>query len=283
MTDAWSLYDRMIAQVPEDALVRRVVMGAHHCLVEAECGTGVAALHRGGARLRMERGWAGRPLRELAAGAKSWDFEVASVGVAALNAWHNQRGRLGALGLVEDAESTDPFVFLAPVAARMAAEKSDGSRPRAVVVGHFPHLAAIAEHADVVVLERSARADTDLPDTACEYLLPGADLVVMTGMTLANKTMPRLLELSRGALTCVVGPSATICAPVQEAGADLIAGSVVADSELAREVVTCGAPLHGSGALEHVLVATPRGRAALASPGGGGDGAHAQAAGELLD
>lgn len=283
MTDAWTLYDRMIAQVPEDALVRRVVMGAHHCLVEAECGTGVAALHRGGARLRMERGWAGRPLRELAAGAKSWDFEVASVGVAALNAWHNQRGRLGALGLVEDAESTDPFVFLAPVAARMAAEKSDGSRPRAVVVGHFPHLAAIAEHADVVVLERSARADTDLPDTACEYLLPGADLVVMTGMTLANKTMPRLLELSRGALTCVVGPSATICAPVQEAGADLIAGSVVADSELAREVVTCGAPLHGSGALEHVLVATPRGRAALASPGGGGDGAHAQAAGELLD
>lgn len=283
MTDAWSLYDRMIAQVPEDALVRRVVMGAHHCLVEAECGTGVAALHRGGARLRMERGWAGRPLRELAAGAKSWDFEVASVGVAALNAWRNQRGRLGALGLVEDAESTDPFVFLAPAAARMAAEKSDGSRPRAVVVGHFPHLAAIAEHADVVVLERSARADTDLPDTACEYLLPGADLVVMTGMTLANKTMPRLLELSRGALTCVVGPSATICAPVLEAGADLVAGSVVADAELAREVVTCGAALHGSGALEHVLVATPRGRAALASPGGGGEGAHAQAAGELLD
>ena len=71
----------------------------------------------------------------------------------------------------------------------MAAEKDDGSRPRAVVVGHFPHLAAIAEYADVAVLERAARADMDLPDTACEYLLPDADLVVMTGMTLANKTM----------------------------------------------------------------------------------------------
>ncbi|WP_158094594.1 DUF364 domain-containing protein [Olsenella sp. An293] len=265
MTDAWSLYDRMISQVPEDALVRRVFMGAHHCLVEAECGAGVAALHRGGVRLRLERGWAGRPLRELAACAKSWDFEVASAGVAALNAWHNQPERLGALGLVADAGSTDPFVFLAPVAARIAAEKNDGSRPRAVVVGHFPHLAAIAEHADVAVLERSARADTDLPDTACEYLLPGADLVVMTGMTLANKTMPRLLALARDALTCVVGPSATICAAVQEAGADLVAGSVVADAALAREVVTCGVPLHGSGALEHVLVATPRGRAALFS------------------
>ena len=183
MTEAWSLYDRMIAQVPDDALVRQVVMGAHHCLVEAECGTGVAALHRGGARLRMERDWVGRPLRELTTCAKSWDFEVASVGVAALNAWHNQYERLVALGLVTDAESTDPFVFLAPVAARMAAEKNDGSRPRVVVIGHFPHLAAIAEQADVAVLERAARADADLPDTACEYLLPDADLIVMTGMT----------------------------------------------------------------------------------------------------
>ena len=152
MTDAWSLYDRMIAEVPEDVLVRHVVMGAHHCLVEAECGTGVAALHRGGARLRMECGWMGRSLRELAACAKSWDFEVASVGVAALNAWHNQHERLDALGLVTDAESTDPFVFLAPVAARMAAEKGDGSRPRAVVIGHFPHLAALARREGLVAL-----------------------------------------------------------------------------------------------------------------------------------
>ena len=267
MTDAWSLYDRMIAQIPEDALVRAVVMGAHHCLVEAECGAGVAALSRGGARLRMERGWVGRPLRELAARAKSWDFEVASAGVAALNAWHNQRERLDALGLVAGAPSTDPFVFLPAVAARLSAEKNDGSRPSVVVVGHFPHLAALAEHADVAVLERAARADTDLPDTACEYLLPGCDLAVVTGMALANKTMPRLLELARGALTTLVGPSATICSPLLAAGADLVAGSVVADAALAREVVTCGAPLHGSGALEHVLVATPRGRTALADAG----------------
>ena len=81
---------------------------------------------------------------------------------------------------------------------------------------------------------------------------------------LERTPMPRLLELSRDALACVVGPSATICAPLLDAGADLVAGSVVADAALAREVVTCGAPLHGSGALEHVLVATPRGRAVLA-------------------
>lgn len=282
MADAWSLYDRMIDEVPEDVLVREVVSGSHQCLVDAECGVGVAALHRGGTRLRMRGGWAGRPLRELAALARSWDFEVASVGVAALNAWHNQPGRVAALGRVDDVAGTDPFALMGSVAARMAAARGEaasggeargeavrgnGARPRAVVIGHFPRLGRLGEEAEVAVLERAARSDDDLPDTACEYLLPGCDVAVVTGMALENKTMPRLLELAGAPLCCVVGPTATMCRPLLEAGADLIAGSLVADPELARAVVVCGAPLHGSGALEHVLVAGERGRAAIAALG----------------
>lgn len=294
MADAWSLYDRMIDEVPEDVLVREVVSGSHQCLVDAECGVGVAALHRGGTRLRMRGGWAGRPLRELAVLARSWDFEVASVGVAALNAWHNQPGRVAALGRVDDVAGTDPFALMGSVAARMAAARGaaacgeaargdgtrgdgtrgdeacgNGARPRAVVIGHFPRLGRLGEEAEVAVLERAARSDDDLPDTACEYLLPGCDVAVVTGMALENKTMPRLLELAGAPLCCVVGPTSTMCRPLLEAGADLVAGSLVADPELARAVVGCGAPLHGSGALEHVLVAGERGRAAIAALGAG--------------
>ena len=300
MADAWSLYDRMIDEVPEDVLVREVVSGSHQCLVDAECGVGVAALHRGGTRLRMRGGWAGRPLRELAALARSWDFEVASVGMAALNAWHNQPGRVAALGRVDDVAGTDPFALMGSVAARMAAARGaaarvgetrgggargdgtrgdeacgNGARPRAVVIGHFPRLGRLGEEAEVAVLERAARSDDDLPDTACEYLLPGCDVAVVTGMALENKTMPRLLELAGAPLCCVVGPTSTMCRPLLEAGADLVAGSLVADPELAREVVGCGAPLHGSGALEHVLVAGERGRAAIAALGAGAGGAAA--------
>lgn len=309
MADAWSLYDRMIDEVPEDVLVREVVSGSHQCLVDAECGVGVAALHRGGTRLRMRGGWAGRPLRELAALARSWDFEVASVGVAALNAWHNQPGRVAALGRVDDVAGTDPFALMGSVAARMAAAsgeaasgeaasgvaacgdeargeavrgdgtcgdeargeaaRGEAARPRAVVIGHFPRLGRLGEEAEVAVLERAARSDDDLPDTACEYLLPGCDVAVVTGMALENKTMPRLLELAGAPLCCVVGPTSTMCRPLLEAGADLVAGSLVADPELARAVVGCGAPLHGSGALEHVLVTGERGRAAIAALGAG--------------
>lgn len=299
MADAWSLYDRMIDEVPEDVLVREVVSGSHQCLVDAECGVGVAALHRGGTRLRMRGGWAGRSLRELAALARSWDFEVASVGVAALNAWHNQPGRVEALGRMDDVAGTDPFALMGSVAARMAAvrgaaARGDGARgeaargeafrPCAVVIGHFPRLGRLGEEAEVAVLERAARSDDDLPDTACEYLLPGCDVAVVTGMALENKTMPRLLELAGAPLCCVVGPTSTMCRPLLEAGADLVAGSLVADPELAREVVGCGAPLHGSGALEHVLVAGERGRAAIAALGAGAGGAAAagEAAGPRL-
>ena len=144
-----------------------------------------------------------------------------------------------------------------------------GARPRAVVIGHFPRLGRLGEEAEVAVLERAARSDDDLPDTACEYLLPGCDVAVVTGMALENKTMPRLLELAGAPLCCVVGPTSTMCRPLLEAGADLVAGSLVADPELARAVVGCGAPLHGSGALEHVLVAGERGRAAIAALGAG--------------
>lgn len=302
MADAWSLYDRMIDEVPEDVLVREVVSGSHQCLVDAECGVGVAALHRGGTRLRMRGGWAGRPLRELAALARSWDFEVASVGVAALNAWHNQPGRVAALGRVDDVAGTDPFALMGSVAARMAAAsgvavrgdgtcgdeargeavRGEAARPRAVVIGHFPRLGRLGEEAEVAVLERAARSDDDLPDTACEYLLPGCDVAVVTGMALENKTMPRLLELAGAPLCCVVGPTSTMCRPLLEAGADLVAGSLVADPELARAVVGCGAPLHGSGALEHVLVAGERGRAAIAALGAGGAAAAGEAAGPGL-
>lgn len=264
MTDPWALYDQMIADIPEDVLVREVIVGAHHCLVDAECGSGVAALDRGGMRVRLGADWAGRPLRELASCVRSWGFEVASAGVAALNAWHNRREAAERLGIVAEGADADPFERLVPVAARRAAESGNGLRPSVVVVGHFPRLGALAAYAEVLVLERTARADDDLPDTACEYVLPGADMVLMTGMTLANKTAPRLLELARDPLCCVVGPSATLSAHVLEAGADLIAGSVVADPELARRVVAAGGSPRVDGALEHVLVAAPRGRAALA-------------------
>ena len=51
-----------------------------------------------------------------------------------------------------------------------------------------------------------------LLDSASEYYLPLCDLVIITGSAAINKTMPRLLELSKGAEVILTGPSVT-CRP----------------------------------------------------------------------
>ena len=89
MGSAWQLYDELIEGVDAGERVLGMCEGSHWTCVEASCGTGVAATCKGGGRERLSP-LAGKPLRDVAALAKSWDFETASVGVAALNAWYNQ-------------------------------------------------------------------------------------------------------------------------------------------------------------------------------------------------
>ena len=110
-----------------------------------------------------------------------------------------------------------------------------------VVVGHFPHAERIAEYANLTVLERNCAHDLDTPDPACEYVLPDADFAFFTGVTLINKTAPRLLELASSAETVLVGPSVVMSPTLFEHGADVLAGSVVADPEKVRFAVKNGA------------------------------------------
>jgi hypothetical protein len=67
----------------------------------------------------------------------------------------------------------------------------------------------------------------DVPDPACEYILPAQDVVVMTATTLINKTMPRLLALSRNAFTVIAGPSTPLHPLLFGHGADLLGGLIV--------------------------------------------------------
>lgn len=46
---------------------------------------------------------------------------------------------------------------------------------------------------EVYIIERDPR-DGDLPDSACEYILPECDVSIITGSAAVNKTMPRCLS-----------------------------------------------------------------------------------------
>lgn len=254
---SWIMYDELIGGVPEDVLVTDYCLGTNWSYVEAECGLGVSFTCRGGARKSSDnRDFCGLPLRELASLSKSWRFEEATLGVAALNAWYGQRTLVDEFDAVYDEpiELPDGFVREKDAFELLRPRIEMHDHAHVVVVGHFPHVDRIAEYAELTVLERNCRDDLDVPDPACEYVLPGADFAFITGVTLENKTAPRLLELAKDAFVTMVGPSVVMARPLFDAGVDMVAGSIVFDADLAKHAVKSGGRMPFGTALQMVAI-----------------------------
>ena len=203
---------------------------------------GISFTCKGGAKRKHTMDLRGLPLRAVAELAKSWCFEEATLGVAALNAYYAQKPLLDPLGAVYDppversergsrggVPPRDAFEQYRPrIEAAGEARGGDG-RARVTVIGHFPHVDRIAEYADLTVLERNCTQALDTPDPACEYVLPKSDYTFITGVTIINKTAPRLLDLTKNGTTVMVGPSVVMSPFLFDWGVEMLAGSVVAD------------------------------------------------------
>ena len=97
------------------------------------------------------------------------------------------------------------------------------------VVGHLNMPDSVyAQAASVRILERSPRPG-DYPDSACDWLFPQCDVVIMTASTLVNKTLPHLLDLCKNAYTILAGPTCPMCPELLDMGLDRIAGLVITD------------------------------------------------------
>ncbi|MEG0476782.1 MAG: DUF364 domain-containing protein [Raoultibacter sp.] len=236
----WKFYKHLIGGIPEDILVTDCCLGSHWCYVEAECGMGVSFATAGGAKRSFTHDLRGLSLREVANLAKSWNFPEASLGVAALNAWYSQPAQVDPLGATYDAPVEMPDGSIRKIDAfELYRPRLAGKR--VTIVGHFPHVERIAEIADLTVLERKCTGALDTPDPACEYLVPSQDFVFMTGVTIINKTAPRLLDLAKNATTIMVGPSVVPSSFLFDWGVEMLAGSVVADPEKTKVAVKLGA------------------------------------------
>jgi uncharacterized protein (DUF4213/DUF364 family) len=164
----------------------------------------------------------GMPVRELAQYVKSWNPYEASLGLAAINS---------VLNSPEQVEKMygRPLSMQGQVSAFVHyAEIVRGKK--VAVIGRFPDLDTFTNVCQLTVLERNPGPD-DLPDPACEYVLPEQDFVFITATTLTNKTMPRLLQLSRKASVFLVGPSTPFAPLLFNHGIDTLAGTVVLNPE----------------------------------------------------
>jgi len=100
------------------------------------------------------------------------------------------------------------------------------------VVGWFPFVRHL--EGTVHVFEKSPREGC-LPASEAEAILPGCDLVVITGSAFVNKTLERLLQISNGH-TLVIGPSTPLSPVLFEFGADMLAG-IISNADHIMEIV----------------------------------------------
>lgn len=228
----WAIYDRLLEGIPNDLTVRAYLVGSIWTLVDAG-GVGMAMTYRGGAPdFKGHVSYEGCALRDMARNVKEWHLPQASLGMAAVNAYYNRPEIIQSWVSkpLEQLGSPSAFTAMLP---EMKGKK-------VAVIGHFPGLEPVAEVAELTILERNPQ-EGDLPDFACEYVLPEQDYVFITGTTLTNKTLPRLLQLCGGAFVAIVGPSFAFTPWWFDYGVDLLAGAIVTDKEPVWRVVGEGA------------------------------------------
>nr|WP_092071220.1 DUF364 domain-containing protein [Dendrosporobacter quercicolus]NSL49430.1 DUF364 domain-containing protein [Dendrosporobacter quercicolus DSM 1736]SDM23362.1 hypothetical protein SAMN04488502_10313 [Dendrosporobacter quercicolus] len=218
----WTMYDHLLDLLPEDVKIRECLVGLAWFLVRSE-GVGIAMTPPEGNRNFCFTGKvAGAGVRDVACWLKSWNFFEAAMGLAAINSVLNTPERLQAdLGLNLTGQP-EKHIFL---------HMLDQVRGKKVaVIGHFRDLELLAPVCQLSILERRPFGD-DFPDPACEYILPHQDYVFITATTLINKTLPRLLELSRQAYVVLVGPSTPLTPLLFDYGIDMLAGTAVIEQE----------------------------------------------------
>lgn len=227
------LYPALIGYAGQQAGAAEIeytCIGEQWCLAHAEGVSGLA-MHTPVSTVApmFPGGIAGLQLKEAARALQSWDLREASFALAAVNACLNTPERMKELGAYLPA----------------SAHYGDGLEleGRTVgIVGHMRGPKGLREQArKVYVLERSPQPG-DYPDSACEELLPLCDLVIITGSSLINKTLPRLLELSRNAFKILTGPSVPLWPGLLDMGLDRISGLVVTDAAAAKAHVEASVP-----------------------------------------
>ena len=201
-----------------DYPVKRVCVGLHWTVVVSRYA-GMAHTYK--TQNKVELASSGELVGDsavaLAQRLRSWEPLEASLGLAALNSLIEPVGKPGNV--------LDHIL-------RLAAGRT------VTVIGRFPSNDQVAQVARRVhFLEMEPRGG-ELPPWACEEVIPESDLVVITATALINKTLPRLLELSREATTIVLGPSTPLNEVLFRHGADILAGVRVTDVDaLIRSVM----------------------------------------------
>ena len=211
-------YDILQSALPDSVFVERLVHGISWTAAVLSDGSVGVAMHTPGETVpRMFGSLIGLPLKQAGQAMLSWNMEEASEAFAAVNAFYNNP----ACGFLKPEAKTLDGIDLHDRTVGMVG----------MMLGHSNMTAEdflCAKH--LYIMDREEKAGA-MPDSACEYYLPLCDLVIITGSAAINKTMPRLLELSRNAEVILTGPSVSCCPALRDLGIHRLSGRVITEKE----------------------------------------------------
>ena len=201
--------------------IRRVVVG-DYAFVELEDGrSGLAWVYR--EWLKLFRRLTSPPMsaEEAAELILSHDPAEISVGVATVNALADKSNAL-------EGEALD-FIQI-PEGSRVA------------IIGYFyPYVERLKGRVDLHVFELKPRhEDFVYPWYAEEDLLPKMDYVIATGVTIVNKTVDRIVELSKNSELVMVGPTTPLVEEAFDGRARLIASVHIMDNDSMYDLLARG-------------------------------------------
>ena len=225
---------RLLAASSLDGPVTDVRVGTHWTAVVVKTQHGPRAglastqivhdLEHGRPAVRNAGHLIGMPGRELASWITAESPTERSIGFAALNALL----------------TVDAAACVERNAEELILERGRGRR--VAIIGHFPFVPRVRDIAATCwVLELNPLAG-DLPAAHAPEILPQADVVAITGMSLVNGTFEGLAALCRhDAYVLVLGATTPLTPLLFDYGVDAISGTIVTDIPAVLVAVSQGA------------------------------------------
>ncbi len=226
------LFDEILETLPEGE-IQDVCIGLNWTAVVVEvagqiqCGLastlGGRHEHTGEPEIPLAGELVGRTTSELLAHIEAFDSPRKSLAMATLNA-----------SLPRQPETWTELNAVDVIA-------SQGLGQRVALIGHFPFVEALRTRVDHLDVIDYNPLEGDLPAEAAPQVLPRAEFVAITGLTLLNGTFESLLEMcSPQAEVMMLGPSTPLSPLMFDHGVDILAGSVVEDIDAVMDVVSQG-------------------------------------------
>jgi uncharacterized protein (DUF4213/DUF364 family) len=116
-----------------------------------------------------------------------------------------------------------------------------GSEKRVALVGHFPFVSRLRERVGhLSVLELRPHGE-DLPASAAPQVIPRADVVALTSLTLLNGTFASLMRLCRSdALVLLLGPTTPLSPILFDYGVHILSGAIVRNTQAVLNTIGQG-------------------------------------------